>query len=463
VTIVKNPIRFLRLDGLKNSLTQSLFFVPFMMVALSLVLSQVTVWIDRQIAPGVLPAWFGSTVESSRAILAAVAGGTITAASIVFSLTLVAVQLAASQFSPRVLRGFLGDRFQQVVMGTVVGTFSYSLFVLREIESAGESAQREFLPQVSITVALVLAVVSLIAVLGSIDHTAKGLRVGSVADDILHATLEVVEGLFVERGSESGDGDAERVPVVIDAPGRAPAPRQLDAEEPSSAPPDDARVVLAPRTGWITGIQSQSLATRAPEGSSILVSAAVGSYVIEGTPLLTLWPPTDEGDRLESELEQIVRIGNVRTMQQDVGFGIIQLVDIAVRALSPGINDPNTASEVVVRLGAVLTSLYRRELPPRAATVEGRWVIRPDEPDYAAYVDLAIEPIRRCARKEPRVLEVLIRTIVGVRADARRRFEDPNVGALSHQLDLLRNELHLLQTEEDRRRVSALLDDIDDQ
>ncbi|MEZ5225675.1 MAG: DUF2254 family protein [Acidimicrobiales bacterium] len=112
-------------------------------------------------------------------ILSAIAGGTITAASIVFSLTLVAVQLAASRFSPRVLRDFLGDRFQQLVMGTVIGTFSYSLLVLREVRSAPEGVERAFLPQVSVALAVVLAVVSLVAILGSIDHTAKGLRVGN--------------------------------------------------------------------------------------------------------------------------------------------------------------------------------------------------------------------------------------------------------------------------------------------
>ena len=453
------PIRFLRLEALKNTLSESLFFVPFVMVATCLVLSQITVLIDRQIAPDVLPEWFQSTVDSSRAILSAVAGGTITAASIVFSLTLVAVQLAASQFSPRVLRGFLGDRFQQVVMGTVVGTFSYSLFVLREVEGAGESGKGAFLPQVSIAVALVFAVLSLIAILASIDHTAKGLRVGSVADNILATTVGIIDRLFVKRGDDASDHEAADDAVVVDAPDRSPAPRTLSSEKPHSEPPDDACVVLAPRTGWIVGVETEPLAGAVPEGTSILISAAVGTYVVEGTPLITVWPPSpDLVDDLEADLASILRIGNVRTMQQDVGFGIVQLVDIAVRALSPGVNDPNTANEVIVRLGAILTNLYRCELPPRRASVDGRWVIRPDEPDYDAYVDLAIEPIRRFARLDPRVLEVLVRTLVGVRDDARRRFEEPDVGALDHQLELMAAEIDQLETEEDRRRVRDVLE-----
>lgn len=135
--------KFLRLDALRNRLAQSLFFVPFLLLAASILLAQITVQIDQSMAEDVLPNWFEVTVQSSRSILSTIAGGTITAASIVFSLTLVAVQLAASQFSPRV-RGFLGDRFQQLVMGTVVGTFSYSLMVLREVRSPPKGSTMRF-------------------------------------------------------------------------------------------------------------------------------------------------------------------------------------------------------------------------------------------------------------------------------------------------------------------------------
>ncbi len=448
-------LRFLRLGAIENAISQSLFFVPSLMVAMSLVLSQLTVWVDRQIGQDVLPSWFGSTVESSRSILSAVAGGTITAASIVFSLTLVAVQLAASQFSPRVLRGFLGDRFQQVVMGTVVGTFSYSLFVLREVQSAGESGRGAFTPQLSIALALVFAVCSLVAVLASIDHTAKGLRVGAVADDILDVTLSTIDTLFEERAS--GDEGT----FVVDAPDRSPAPVALDRDREADEPPEGAAMLLSPTTGWITGMQIGNLAGRLPSGSSVLLPAAVGTYVVEGTPLMYVWPATDDDlTQVEENLSTIVRIGGTRTMQQDIGFGIVQLVDIAVRALSPGVNDPNTANEVIVRLGAVLTALHRRMLPGRCTEIDGCRVLRPDEPDIAGYVDAAVEPIRRYARTEPRVLEVLARMIVGVVDDAERRFGDPDVSAMIRQLELMRVELDELVTAEDRRRLGGVLDEM---
>lgn len=445
----------LHLGALRNAVTQSLFFLPFTMVAVSVALSQLTVWFDRRIGDDALPVWFNSSVESSRSILSAVAGGTITAASIVFSLTLVAVQLAASQFSPRVLRGFLGDRFQQIVMGTVVGTFSYSLFVLREVESDTNAVRVAFTPQLSIALALVLAVLSLIAILASIDHTAKGLRVGTVADDIVRSTVATIEGLFVERGA---DEPREVAPAT---PGPTRAGHQFDELGDRAMPPDGARMVLAQSTGWVTGMRTDVLGEEVPEGTSILVAAVVGSYVVEGTPILHLWPASDETvDQLNKTLASIVRIGKNRTMQQDVGFGIIQLVDIALRALSPGVNDPNTAEEVVVRLGAVLTQLYRRQLPDRESEVNGRRIIRPSEPDYDAYVDLAIEPIRRYGRSDPRVLIGLIRTLEGVRVDAERRFDAPDTAALQAQIDLIEAEIGELATDADRRRVLAALAEV---
>ncbi len=442
----------LRIDALKNRLAQSLFFVPFLMLTASLVLSQLTVQVDRSMADGALPSWFQVTVESSRSILSAIAGGTITAASIVFSLTLVAVQLAASQFSPRVLRGFLGDRFQQLVMGTVIGTFSYSLLVLREVRTVPEGAGEAFLPQVSVSVALVLAVASLIAILGSIDHTAKGLRVGAVADGIVESTMRVIDQL-PERGSGQSSG------TLMDAPGVASAQPVPTSDNPENEPPEEARVVWAPRTGWVTGLQTERLLEAVPEGVTVLLSAAVGTYVVRGTPIAHVWPgDSDALDGVVDALPQVLLIEDERTMQQDISFGILQLNDIALRALSPGVNDPNTAIEIIVRLGAVVTELYRRDLPPEVTDDGGRRILRPSDPRRGDYVEQSFEPVRRYGRHDPRVLEVIVETIESIIDDSRRRAGgDTEIEPLVRQLRLMYGEIGELVTEEDRRRVRARL------
>jgi uncharacterized membrane protein len=472
--------RLQSVEALRIRLAQSLFFLPFMMVLASLVLSQVTVQIDRRIAPDVLPEWFQATVPSSRAILSAIAGGTITAASIVFSLTLVAVQLAASQFSPRVLRGFLGDRFQQLVVGTVVGTFSYSLLVLREVRAADEGGSNAFLPQVSIAVALLFAILALTAVLASIDHTAKGLRVGSVADDIMNSTIGVIERLFDPRSDESDSA------LVFDAPGVSPAPQLATTHVADRRPPGHATMILSPRTGWVTAIDTAGALEALPDGTTLMITAAVGTFVAEGTPVAHWWPDDDsdhgsDSDRRDAssgssngrdegghnaesgEVEKIVRrtiqIEAARTMQQDVAFGLLQLNDIALRALSPGVNDPNTASEVVVRIGAILTELFRRDLAPVTNADGTRRLVRPTEPTFDDYVDLAIEPIRRYARTEPDVSTVLIRTLAAVIEDSERRFADPRTQPLVRQLEAVREELERFETAADRARVRAVLDE----
>ncbi len=447
----------LRLQALRLRFTESLFFIPALMVLASLLLSQVTVAIDKSVADDLLPSFFQTTVESSRAILAAIAGGTITAASVVFSLTLVAVQLAASQFSPRVLHGFLGDRFQQIVMGTVVGTFSFSLFVLREVSNspADESA---FIPQVSISVALLLAITALMAVLASIDHTAKGLRVGTVADGIMDRTIAVIRDQLVRRESH------EESPVLIDAPGRTPAP-QLGDVDVSIEPPSSARTLLAPRTGWVTGFQATRVTEVIPEGSTALITAAIGTYVVEGTPLAHVWPcQEEEFNSVVASLHEIIRIEDERSTQQDIGFGFVQFNDMALKALSPGVNDPNTAVEIIVRVGAVVTELFRHKLGPRRYEADRRTVLRPAEAQLGEYVDLAFEPIRRYGRTDHRVLSTLVQTIHSIIQEVKRVDPDSEqrsgMEALWKQIALATSEIEQLPTVEDRRRLRAIVEPI---
>ncbi len=442
----------LRLQALQLRFTQSLFFVPALIVFGCVLLSQVTVAIDRSIADDFLPGIFQTTVESSRSILAAIAGGTITSASIVFSLTLVAVQLAASQFSPRVLEGFLSDRFQQLVMGTVVGTFSFSLLVLREVsdEIGDESA---FVPQLSIAVALVLALASLLAVLASIDHTAKGLRVGTVIDRVMNRTVAVVESVLANN-----DANGE---LLLDAPTRV-KPAVADVALPAvTDPPSHARLVLAPRTGWVTGLQADQIAEAIPRDSTALIVAAVGTYVVVGTPAIYVWPCTeDQFATLVQKLDEVIRIDDERTLQQDISFGILQLSDVALKALSPGVNDPNTAIEVLQRLGVVVTTLYRHKLGPARTEYEGRVVLRPTEPSLEDYVRQAFEPIRRYARTDHLVLSAMAQTISAIIEDGRRRQDDVGEPALWAQLELMAVEIDLLATQADRIALRQVLDPI---
>lgn len=432
---------------------QSLFVLPALILGACVVLAQLLVVADRALDDDQLPGALATSTENARSILSVVAGGTITAASIVFSLTLVAVQLASSQFSPRILRGFVGDRFQQVVIGVVVGTFAFSLTVLRAVRDLGE--EDPFQPQLSVLVAVVLAVVSLLAVLASIDHTAKGLQVGQVLDTIAADTLAAIRRQYPRF-------DEEEQPESTTQPGRLIA----DAVDRRSDGPIGAVIeAVATSTGWIRQISREAMVDATPEGAVIHLDATVGSYVSEGTVLARIECSMlgDEDPRTVARgVAAAVDVGRERTMQQDVAFGFTQFGDVAVKALSPGINDPNTALEVIARLDAVLVELLVRRMPDGALTDRGRTIHLSKEVDHDDFFDLTIEPICRYARDEPRVLAAVVELMHSVSARARRLEPSADVTPCDRWVERIRELLPRFEVDADRRIVeSAISEDVE--
>lgn len=456
----------LRLRRWVERFRQSLFFLPALFVLASLILATGIVSVDRRLSAGLLPEFFVTTVDNARSILSTVAGGTIAAASVVFSLTLIAVQLASSQFSPRVIGGFLSDRFQQVVMGLVVGTFAYCLLVLRSVRAPLDTETgAPFLPQMSVLLAIILGVASLLAVLASIDHTAKVLRVGALLNRTTADTLATITRRYPEldaEGDAGSDGDAVNGgALAVNLPGVTVAPLGSSRTDPA-APPADALTVTAAAAGWVTQISVDGLAEAIPDDSTLLLETAVGTYLIPSAPFARVWPVADEErDRVISGARAAVEISQRRTMQQDVAFGVMQLVDVGLRALSPGINDPNTASEAVVRLGTVLGALMTRDLTPQVFASDSRTVMHVGELTHSDYIDAAIEPLRRYARTEPRVLETIVRTLAMVRAtvDATGH-TSADLSGIDDQLQAIASELDALETPADRRRVVEALRDV---
>lgn len=408
---------------LGEEIRRSLFFVPAMLVVASVALGAFLSEIDDRLEPGDLPGFLETTADSARGILGAIAGGTITAAAVVLSFTLVAVQLASSQYSPRTLGRFLGDRFQQVVMGVVFGTFTYCIVVLRQVDSAGVGAEEPG-PQAATTVAVLFAIAALLAVLASIDHTARSLQVESIAERVAKSALAIARDLY----------------PLLDGPAAPPATLP--------EPPAEVLVVPAHDTGWLQQLPPRAVASSLPEGSTAVLHVAVGGYVVEGRALVTVWPVPARPDEVIEALEDAADIGPTRTLQDDVGFGVTQLVDIAARALSPAINDPYTAQEIILRLGPILIELVTRDLTFRPVT-EGDRIAYP-APGWAVedYLDLAIGNLRWQAREQPRVLATLVEQLGEVRNAA----IDP--APVEAQATVLLDELHRLAPA-DAERVRA--------
>lgn len=368
----------------------SLFWVPSGYVVVSVVLVVVTTIVEqtRDLQPW-SPLLFEANAESVRSVLQTVATATVTGAGLVFPVTVVALQLASSQFSPRVLRGFLRDRVLQHVLGFVVGTFSFSVLMLASTAVQQGAQANEAGPSLSVTVSAVLAVASMLAIVAFIHHAARYMQVVEIIGRTTVETRQRVASLFgdVSEGNPQTDDPAE--------------------------PPGEPMRIRAEDDGWIQQIDTAVLLAALPPGGTARVEVRAGMFVVEEQPLVAVWGGDGvEVDDLAERVRDAFAFGTNRTMQDDVVFGIRQIVDIALRALSPAINDPTTAYEVTVHLGAMLRDILTRDLPPRVIDGEDdRRVLRPHELTYADYVDHAFDQLRLSAARHPVAAINVLRTL----------------------------------------------------
>lgn len=376
-----------RLRSALEAFRDSLFFLPALFVALAVVVAQLMLEADRRVSLDSVPSFLRFTVDSARELLSTVSGATITVSGIVFALTALTVQLASSQFSPRVVRGFLRDRFTQAAIGFMAGTFTYSLLILRAVRSPSGDDASDVVPNLSAGLALVLAVGVVIAILAYVNHTAQSLQATQLIGHITKGTISLVS----ERFHQAGPGTTQPPAPTGAGPGRA---------------------LRSPRGGWVQQLSEEALLGALPESGLVQIEVRVGSFVHEGKRLATVWGGEQDSDDLDEALVGAFAVGRMRTMQQDVLFGIRQLVDVALRALSTGVNDATTAYECIVHLGSVLFEILRRDLPPIVVTGEGgRCLLRPHELTHADYVARSFDQIRRNITTMPDLCVALLRTL----------------------------------------------------
>ena len=408
-----------RLRAAWEAFRSNLFFVPLLFLLGAAALAFVTVGIDVEIRRSgvVLPSLLRSTVDSARSLLGTVAGATITVAGIAFSVSLLLIQLASSQFSPRVLHGFFRDSFTKRVLGLVVGTFTYCLLVLRAVRGPlGENGEA-IVPHISVFVALILGLLSILAIVAFINHSAHSMEVGEIIRRISNGTQTQISRLCKPIG-ELGPDDWQPAPVP---------PRQRDPF-----------VVNATSDGWVQQVDVRSLMDAADDGGTIVVETRPGDFRIEGAALVTIWPRPEDEERSEREVRDAIRLGRGRTMQDDLAFGIRQIADIALRALSPGINDPTTAQESIVHLGGILRDLLLVDLPPTSHEDDhGRRLFRPHELTHADHVDLAFDEIRRSGSDHVAVAIALLSMLGQLQRLVVEAGLEDRAGPLRHQAKLL--------------------------
>jgi uncharacterized membrane protein len=402
VPSVRGPRRSPRLALAWASVRDSLWFVPSIAVAVGTALAILAVNIPTPRAESRL-AWvwlFGGSAEGARGVLSTIAGSLITVTGVVFSVTIVALQLASSQFTPRVMRSFVADRTNQVVLGVFIGTFTYTLLILRTVHSTSGGAEA-FVPQVGVTFALVLLLVSIGALIVFINHAARSVQASVILHRETQHTLRRIEGLFPTGVAQPASADG------------APPP----------CPPEMLAVVAAREAGYLQAVQADTLVEVA-EGCRVTIRMElhVGAFAIPGKVLASVWPAHLLDERAERIVREAFVLGLERTPEQDVEFGIIEISDIAVRALSPGINDPTTAMLCIDRLTQVLAALSAR-CPPDLVRTGGdgsvRLIARGTTFERAA--GLAFDQIRHYGGSNPAIAKKLLNAVLDLAGEATPR------------------------------------------
>ncbi len=333
---------------------------------------------------------FQGTSDDARTLLIAIASTMVTVIALVLGLTVVALQLASTQFSPRLLRNFLHDRTNQVVLSLFVATFAYNTAGLYTVGvAAGERV--DTYPQLAVSVGLALLFLSLLGLVFFVHHLAHSIQIDEIMRGVERSTLRVVSHDLPVDGVDG---------------------------EPLPEPPAWAVEVPAYRSGYLQTIHPEVLLPVAERHDVVIGGTTmIGEHVIAGAPLLRIWRSSPEQqppdpDLVRPVLRDAIRVGFERTVQQDVAFGIRQLADIAVKALSPAVNDPYTSIQALEHLGVVLAALAPRPLGgQRLSDAQGQPRVLIPGRDLAYYLELATGQARRYGCAEPRVVRALLRIL----------------------------------------------------
>jgi uncharacterized membrane protein len=387
-----------------DRIRSSYWFVPAGMSLMAVALWTLMVYLDRRFADRIpSDAWwlYGGGDEGARVVLSAIVTAMISVTSVVFSITIVALTLAAGQFGSRVLSNFMRDRGNQITLGTFIATFVYAMLVLRTVR--GGEGEAEFVPPFTMSVGILLVFLSVGVLIYFIHHVASSIQADSVVRSIALETENAIDRLFPgEIGTEDPDEDGPEPGKGV----RTSLPTRFDA---------DAQAVRAPRGDHLQVVDQEKLMHLAVENDLVVrLRARPGDFVVQGGTVAHVWKSGDLKPELLEEVRDVFVLGRSRSLQQDAEFGILQLVEVAVRALSTGINDPFTAMNCVDRISSLLCRLSRRAFPgAERFDDDGRLRVVADTSSFGGFVDSGFNQIRQNAGRS---MGVLIRMLEALEA-----------------------------------------------
>lgn len=425
-----------RLLHLWDKLHSSYWFVPAIMMLGAIVLAVVTLWADRRFEPRDLGEnwWlYAGGTDGAREVVATVTGSIITVAGVVFSITILILTQASQQFGPRLLRNFMSDRGNQVVLGTFVATFVYGLLILRSVDQADLAG----VPHLSVTVTVLLAITSICVLIYFIHHVSYIIQAPQLVAAVWSDIDNAVKRMFPEnlgRGGRVGDQSL-----------RIRFPEAFHRE---------AQPVQSPFSGYVQAIDEETMMrVTVDHDLRMQVLCRPGDFVVRGAPLVLVWPWGRVDEKFVQTMQQTFIVGSFRTSEQDVEFAILQMVEIAVRSLSPSLNDPFTASTCIDWLGDALCRIARDELhsPYR---YDQDYVLRiiARVSTFAGLVDAAFDQIRQNARSTVSIPIRLLESIARIAPHLKR--PEQREPLLRHARSIQRHAQHNIEDVDDQLDVS---------
>lgn len=353
--------------------------------------------VERAASANGIPFVFDGDASAARSVLATIATSLITVAGVAFSITVVTLQLVSQQFTPRALRNFLADRVNQLMAGVFVGVFAYCLVMLSAVRDVEEAGVEGFVPALGVSVAMVLALLALGVLLVFIHHMSQSIQVSQIAADVAESTLSSLDAIYPEPFAEPADRDAGELLESWHAHG-------------------DPQAVMPWRNGYVQSIALDRVSDAFDAGGGPLrlhLRLAPGGFARTDEPIALVWGGGDRDFR--RQVRALVVIGSEREVQQDTLYGVRQLADIAMRAISPSINDPTTAETCIGYMRAILVRLAGRSFPARVRRYADHDVeVVTERDDFGDFIEVALVEVGRYASRDGRIATALLSTAIAV-------------------------------------------------
>lgn len=406
-----------KISALWDTLRTSYWFVPTLMAVAVVVLWMAVFALDRMLGEELTRrlGWiYSGGPEGARELLAVVSGSMITVAGVTFSITIVALTLASQQFGPFLLRNFMRDTGNQITLGTFISTFIFCLLTLRIIRSSDGVT---FVPQLSVSVALLLTLASLGVLIYFIHHVSAFIQASNIIAVVSFDLEAAIDRLFPDRlGSDEGeqpelDSYRKEVPETFEA---------------------QSAQVTSPDYGYVKALDNEMLLeTAVKSGLIVRMLKRPGDFVGGGDVIALVWPGGSLNRDVEKAINESLMLDVQRTATQDVEFVFNQIVEVAVRSLSPGINDPFTAIICIDHLGQGLRHMAKRTIPsPCRYGEDGSLRVIACPVTFPELVDVAFDQIRHYGRSSATVLIRLLETIVAIARNVNR--EEDRQALLRH-------------------------------